>query len=429
VVVPKTWGSAELVWTDHFLDVPRDHTHPDGPKLRLYAREVVAAEQRHERLPWLLWLQGGPGAPAVRPLDRSPWLRRMLSEYRVLLMDQRGTGRSTPLTRQTVRGRSVTELGELLTHFRADAVVRDAEAFRRNLVGPDERWTVLGESYGGFCAVTYLSQAPEGLAGVMISGGLPPLLDSPDDVYRATYRRVLRNNEEYWRRHPEDQKVVRAVVEHLRRRDVRLPSGDRLTARRFQTVGFMLGKPDLRDKMHYLLEDVFVGGTGEPELSDFFLREIEAQVSYLEYPLYAVIHESIYCAGTASRWSAERIRQEFPQFDLDRQESVLLTGEMVYPWLFEEDSSLRAFREAAALLAEREDWPRLYDRSRLKNNDVPAAAVIYHDDMYVDSAYSLGAAEAIGRLKVWCTNEYEHDGLWADERVADRLRALLDEAS
>lgn len=34
--------------------------------------------------------------------------------------------------------------------------VRDCEAIRKTLLG-NEKWTVVGQSYGGFCAVTYLS--------------------------------------------------------------------------------------------------------------------------------------------------------------------------------------------------------------------------------------------------------------------------------
>ena len=43
--------------------------------------------------------------------------------------------------------------------------MRDAEALRRELLpgdGPASRWAVLGQSFGGFCALTYLSMAPEG---------------------------------------------------------------------------------------------------------------------------------------------------------------------------------------------------------------------------------------------------------------------------
>ena len=48
-----------------------------------------------------------------------------------------------------------------MTHLRADGIVRDAELIRQEL--GVERWSILGQSFGGFCAMTYLSFAPDGL--------------------------------------------------------------------------------------------------------------------------------------------------------------------------------------------------------------------------------------------------------------------------
>lgn len=49
----------------------------------------------------------------------------------MLLLDQRGTGRSTPANRQTLPLRGgPAEQADYLTHFRADSIVRDCEAIR-----------------------------------------------------------------------------------------------------------------------------------------------------------------------------------------------------------------------------------------------------------------------------------------------------------
>jgi len=60
-------------------------------------------------------------------------------------------------------------------------------------------------------------------------------------------------------------------------------------------------------------------------------------------PLYAVLHESIYCQGGASAWAAERVRGEAPFAELfdaiARAEAdlpVYFTGEMIFPWMFDE---------------------------------------------------------------------------------------------
>lgn len=405
-----------LVFTEHTLDVPLDHAVPGGPRVRIFAREVREAGPAAENRPFLLYLQGGPGNRSPRELP--VWLRRAVRDYRVLLLDQRGTGRSTPLTRQTLAG--VADPAGHLAHFRADSIVADAELLRRHLLG-DDPWSVLGQSFGGFCAVTYLSFAPDGLREVIITGGLPGLTATAEDVYRATYPRVLAANERYFARYPEDEAIARRVVDTLRERDARLPGGDRLTPRRFQTLGINLGSQARFDLLHHLLEEAFV----VDDLSELFLRRVDAAISFAEKPLFAVLHEPIYGQGAATGWAAQRVRAEFPQFNLDGGGPVRFTGEMIYPWQFAEDPALIPLAGAADTLAAKVDWPALYDPERLAANRVPVAAAIYHDDMYVDRDMSLATAAAIRGLRPWVTSEYAHDGLSRDERVLDRLLTML----
>lgn len=98
----------------------------------------------------------------------------------------------------------------------------------------------------------------------------------------------------------------------------------------------------------------------------------------------------------------------------------------MHPWHFETDPALRRLRETADLLAARTDWTPLYDPAALAANEVPVAAAVYHDDMYVDTTHSLATARAVRGLRTWVTDEYEHDGVRAGgERVLDRLLALV----
>ena len=124
--------------------------------------------------------------------------------------------------------------------------------------------------------------------------------------------------------------------------------------------------------------------------------------------------------------SAERLRPEFPEFHLEADQPVYLTGEMMWPGSFDELGALRPMKEAAELLAQKEDWPTLYDREALAANEVPVAAAVYENDMYVDREYSLETAEAIKGAKVWRTADYEHNGLRADgATILGHLMALL----
>lgn len=421
-----------VVLTDHHFTVPLDHARPDGEQVELYAREVVATGKDPETLPWLLYLEGGPGFGARRFIGRQAWLERALTEYRVLLLDQRGTGRSGPLNRQTLPLRGTpAEQAAHLAHFRADSIVRDCEAIRPGLTA-GAPWTVLGQSFGGFCVTHYLSTAPEGLAAALITGGLPSLDATADEVYEAAYARIERKNRAHYARYPMDVERARRIVAALVERPVELPGGYRLTPEVFQSLGLLLGTGDGSHQLHHLLEDAFVPTLDGPALSDAFLEAVHSHLSFAGHPLYALIHEAIYAQDPAAPtgWAAERVRAAHPLFDAARtlagDEPLLFSGETIHPWHFTVDPALAPLRETAELLAARTGWEPLYDPVRLAANEVPVAALVYHDDMYVDTAHSLRTARAIRGLRTWVTDEFEHDGLRAGgPRVLDRLLALV----
>lgn len=414
------------VVTDRHFRVPLDHAAPGSDQIELFAREVVAAESVAADLPWLVFLQGGPGIGGPRPTGRDGWLDRALQDYRVLLLDQRGTGRSSPANRRTLAGLGTARAqADYLAHFRADAIVADAELIRRQVTGGGP-WSVLGQSFGGFCTVSYLSRAPEGVREALITGGLPGLQVTADDLYRATYPAVAARSLAHYRRYPQDVEQARRVAAHLAAAPIRLPGGGTLTVEAFQSLGRMLGSSTGSHALHYLLEDPFAG----PELNDDFLYRVESHLTFAAGPLYALLHEACYGQGGATGWAAERIRPEFPEFSAARalqgDDPVLFTGEMIYPWMFETDPLLMPLAEAAEILAHVDSWPPLYDLARLRANEVPAAAAIYFEDMYVPQEFSLQTARAIRGLRTWVTNEYEHDGLRASGgAVLDRLIGLV----
>ncbi|MGW7639216.1 alpha/beta fold hydrolase [Streptomyces decoyicus] len=409
--------------TDHVFTVPLDHRRPDGPTLQVFAREVVDPAHADDQLPWLLYLQGGPGGKAPRPSAGSPgWLPHALKTHRVLLLDQRGTGRSTPLTaRMASRFASASQLAAHLAHFRADSIVADAELIRRQL-GNDEPWETLGQSYGGFITLTYLSLAPDGLRACYVTGGLPGLTATADDVYARTYPRVRDRVLDFYARYPDDAPRLRKIADRLASEDIRLPGGDRLTARRLRTLGLALGMGDGFERIHWLLDESL---DSDGELTDTFRHQVESLTGFTDNPLFAVMQETLYGQGAGpAGWAADRALTAFPEF-AEEADPLLFTGEMIYPWMFREIAGLRPFADAADLLSQRTDWPPLYDPQRLAANQVPVAAAVYHDDMYVDAELSLRTAREVGATHVWVTNEWEHDGITASNgHVLARLMDL-----
>ena len=407
--MPTTVHVPGLVLTDHEFTLPLDHDQPDGATIQVFAREVAHPEGRDR--PFLVFLQGGPGHEAARPTGRPSgpaWLERALKDYRVLMLDQRGTGRSTPYGPP---GPDAAADAERLTHFRADSIVRDAEAIRE-LLGV-EQWSVLGQSFGGFCALRYLSAAPGGLREVFFTGGLPPVGRGPDEVYAATFAQMRRLNAAYHRRYPQDLARLETILDLCARGEVVRLGGEPVTPRLLRTIGNQLGMDGGAEQVHYLLER-------DPR-SPAFAHDLTTLLPFDgRNPLYAVIHEACYADGAATRWSAERVLPG----DFAEEHSLLLTGEHLFPWHFEDCADLASYGEVAAALADH-PWPRLYDEEALREVDVPCAASIYADDPFVDRRFSEETADLLPGMRRWLTDEYLHNGLRSGGgHVLDRLIGL-----
>jgi pimeloyl-ACP methyl ester carboxylesterase len=410
--------------TDHEVQVPLDWSNEaHSERITVFAREIVDPVRRRDDLPYLVFLQGGPGGKGPRPVEATGWLGQALRSHRVVLLDQRGTGRSSRIDGTVIEavGDAAAAAG-YLRHFRADSIVRDAEFLRRTVFG-DKPWATLGQSYGGFLTLSYLSFAPEGLRACYVTGGLASITPDAAEVYRRTYPRTEAKNRQYYARYPHDEAVVSRIADLLAAGNVLLPDGDVLTVRRFQSLGIDFGMKPGYERMHWLLDEAFA--TGPDRLSDTFLSQVQARSSYADNPLFAVMQESIYATvgNGATGWAAQAERERLPQFD-ESARPLLFTGEMMYPWMFEEIRALRPFRAAVELLAAETDWSPLYDLAALAANEVPVAAAVYYDDMYVDAHLQLDTVARVGNAQAWVTNEYEHDGIGSD-RVFTRLTELV----
>ena len=160
----------------------------------------------------IVFLAGGPGEPAIaaaRTMMRGP-LRRVRRAFDVVFVDQRGTGRSAPLSCSTMsRGRlrmagsplserfvaavraCGEELGDRRRFFTTYETVRDLEAVRREL--GLERIVPLGVSYGGQIAGEYARRFPERVQAMVLDATSPlEGLDALARLPRLALRRVLR---------------------------------------------------------------------------------------------------------------------------------------------------------------------------------------------------------------------------------------------
>ncbi|KAG8630327.1 hypothetical protein KVT40_001946 [Elsinoe batatas] len=427
----------KLLITEHHFSIPSSHSDPTSTPLRIFARSARRPAPPGfplgPTLPYLVYLNGGPGH-ACHPPQSYPFTPTLLDKgYTLLFLDQRGTGLSTPISASTLAQRGDMDVqARHLKLYRADNIVRDLEAIRLALTATEQRpagekWSIFGQSFGGFISVSYLSFYPEGLRESFIFGGLMPLVREPGEVYRRLFRVVERRNEVYYAKFPEDVGRVKSIVRFLGRwgdGKVRLPGGGALTGRLFLTLGIGLGFHGGVDLVH----NIVLKASTEIEMFGHITRgtlnSIESFLGWDNAPIYSVLHEPIYTVGKKAGWAAQKVREELPQFAMERLDSIeplLFTGEMIFPWMFDDCPELSKMKDVAEKVAQDEDWPELYDLEQLKKNEVPVYAAAYTEDMYVDFDFSKETAAAIKGCKMFSTNVMYHNAIREKKEVVDQL--------
>lgn len=409
--------------TDHVVEVPVDWSDPARfGSITVFAREIVDPARAADDLPLLLFLQGGPGGMGPRPMPGSGWWTTALATHRVVLLDQRGTGRSTRVDGRTIaRFDDARTAAGYLACFRQDAIVEDAERLRATVYG-GRRWATLGQSYGGFLTLRYLSTHPEALTACYVTGGLAGIDATAEDVYARTFPRQLARDEQFARAFPADVAVLHTVADQCAAGSVVLSDGTPLTVERLQALGMPFGMSTGHDELHWLLDTAL---DPDGRVAQAFADEVGHRTAWDTNPLYAVLQEAIYHQGTrAGGWAAAAELARRPELAPSAR-PLRLTGEAFFPWVYEQVTALRPFRAAAEELAVRTEWPVLYDEARLASNEVPVAAVQYYDDPYVDLDLALDTAARVGATQVWVTNEYLHDGLRVHgDQILPRLMGL-----
>jgi len=166
------------------LTVPLDHSGRRSGSLDL---AVAAANNTGAPRGVLLLITGGPGQPGVGAITRAMTvLRGVLSDYRLVLYDQRGTGAGalqcpalqgimgssdlTPPPAAAVKA-CARALGPSRAYFGTDDVVADMELLRQAL-GVD-KWTLDGISYGSFVGERYAVAHPQAVNRLVLDSVVP----------------------------------------------------------------------------------------------------------------------------------------------------------------------------------------------------------------------------------------------------------------
>ncbi|KAJ6589969.1 alpha/beta-hydrolase [Mycena vulgaris] len=371
---------------ERFFNVPLDYANP-SEKIRIFAQTRIPKSKARtvedeEKLPYFVFLGGGPGFEFR--LDGNPGFVAEIHNqgFKTLWMDPRGTGLSTHTSCESLPSRLVTDQDKAnyLKHFRADSIVKDCEEIRKVLLGDkpdaeDQKWTIMGSSFGGFCAITYLSFFPSGLKEVFLSAGLPPLVGNPDRVYASLLPNdaaiLKKRNQMYYDKYPQDIKRV-ASIEYIASLSIS------------QWFWYLCHPAELVFRVANDLETI-------------------GKITYktLQLPRSEMGRSPSGGAGPTIFMGA---RQGSSQ---NRTHSLLWRNG--FPETFDGFVNLRPLKGVAEILANDSSWAALYDVEQLKKNEVRVSAATYVEFCLVQET-----ALTIKNTEQYITNQLLHDGIYAD---------------
>ncbi len=225
--------------------VPRDYAHPDGPTYAL-AVVVIATAQQPAWLDPVVDISGGPGSPLT--IYTGYQARHPFAAGRdLILVDQRGMGRSEPSLCPEQQGSLVNAMLAVATDATSEALAADrathaacrdairARGIDLNTFGTAatandyewvrqalgvERWNVVGESYGTTVAMTLLVRHPEAIRSAVLDS-----LNPPDAFFGVPWsERVASARESFFAAsQPELAAVYQNAKEHLRGQAISVP--------------------------------------------------------------------------------------------------------------------------------------------------------------------------------------------------------------
>jgi pimeloyl-ACP methyl ester carboxylesterase len=170
------------------LRVPEDRQHPGTASIALNVAVVPALNRRSDAAPLFL-LAGGPGQSAVQLyVAFAGAFARINRNHAIVLLDQRGTGKSSPLSCEypedwqqpadplpvlrQVTADCLAKLGRRARFYTTSIAVQDLEAVRAAL--GYAQIDLYGSSYGTRVAELYMRRFPAHTHAVILDGVLYP---------------------------------------------------------------------------------------------------------------------------------------------------------------------------------------------------------------------------------------------------------------
>ncbi len=170
-----------------FVSVPLNYDDPAGRQINIFYRLMPPHGSTNTAVnkPILVVMNGGPGSPSsgYRALNHNYQNSNELDAFselgkyfRILAVDQRGTGQSMPLNLDSPK----LSPKIIARYFDADEHARDHAEVITAVIPKNEKFFILARSYGGLIGFQYLTLEGElrAPAGMVMSSAVQPHTDS-----------------------------------------------------------------------------------------------------------------------------------------------------------------------------------------------------------------------------------------------------------
>ena len=277
---------------------------------------------------------------------------------------------------------------EYLCNFRSDSIAKDAEHIRLKLFS-DQEFNIFGQSFGGWCIYSYLSQFPNSASSAIITGGFPPMFQDAHEVYTDLLPQISVATEKFYKRFPETFKQLTSLFEALDGKVLSLLS----------LSGVLIGHESQEYSLCSIIEDLYfdIENIGRPTKKT--INRLKDPMGLINNPLYLFLHESIYCNDSASNWAGERVFVEEHRRPTSKDPSNFFLSETIARKYFELEE-LSPFLPLMDSIMAFDGWSKQFNEEQLKQSSTRVTGVIYSNDAYVSKKFSEKSAALIRDCEV-----------------------------